>query len=509
MALLDTAFDSLIYNFKNIGITLITLLLTLALYRLYLHPLAKFPGPPAAKVTSYWLYKLVYGGTEASTLAKLHAKYGPIVRIAPNELDIATGEALNTIYVKGGGFLKPAYYSNFNIDGYPTIFSAVDPAHRSIRAKPVLPLFATGAIREGRDVILGCVEKWVDRLQKDAIQSKETGSKVNLLTSTRSLALDAVTAYLFGKSYGGLDEDWTKEDGRLSAAYFVDYFVSVGRFFYLPPTAFAWLTLILENFDLNFGPDRYLKWKSNVAVDKYSADIVKVAVAARQLAKEDGSKEEQSETPTGTYQTRLLKAGISSDETTAQCKDLMFAGTDSTGMNLSTICFHLVQNPKKYERLRRELLDNQNADPQALPYLSGVIKEGLRLAMANPTRLPRVVGAGGLQVAGEYIPKGAVVGVGAHSLHFNASVFLNPHKFEPERWLDPTPEMIRDSVAFGVGTRQCIARNLATAELFWAVQAVVTRDVLRGARPVGREIKIIEWFNSKVVGEKIQLIWER
>lgn len=471
--------------------------------------MADFPGPFQAKIASFWLYKQAYYGTEASTLAKLHAKHGPIVRIAPNELDIATGEALNAIYVKGGGFLKPAYYSNFDIDGHPTIFSAIDPAHRATRSKPVLPLFASGAIREGRDVIVGCVEKWVDRLQKDATHSKETGSKVNLLTSTRSLALDAVTAYLFGKSYGGLDEDWAKEDGRLSAAYFVDYFVSVGRFFYLPPTAFAWLTLVLENFDLNFGPDRYLKWKSNVAVEKYSTDIVKVAVAARQLAEEEGSKEEQSETPTGTYQTRLLKAGISSDETVAQCKDLMFAGTDSTGMNLSTICFYLVQNPKKYERLRRELLDNQNADPQNLPYLSGVIKEGLRMAMANPTRLPRVVGTGGFHVAGKFIPKGAIVGVGAHSLHFNPAVFPNPHKFEPERWLDPTPEMTRDSVAFGVGARQCIARNLATAELFWAVQGVVTRDVLRGARPAGRGIKIIEWFNSKVVGEKIELIWER
>jgi len=519
MALLDTSIDTSIGivnavvgtaldNLREIVLSIAAALITLIAYRLYLHPLAKFPGPFAAKFTSLWLYKLSYSGTEASTIEKLHAKYGPIVRVAPNELDIASSEALNPIYIKGGGFLKPSYYANFDIDGFHTIFSAIDPAHRSVRSKAVLPLFATAAIREDKDVILSCVEKWVDRLQKDAVQSKENGSEVNLITGSRSLALDVVTSYLFGKSYGGLDEDWTKEDGRLTASYFVDFFVSVGRFFYLPPVIFSWVTLMLENFDLNWGPDRYLKWKSNVAVEKYATNIVKDAEAARKAAGST-TQPDESATPTGTYQTRLLAAGLSFDETVAQCKDLVFAGTDSTGMNLSTICFHLVQNPKKHDRLRREVLEQPGADAQTLPYLSAVVKEGLRIAMANPTRLPRVVPAGGLDVAGASIPEGAVVGVGAYSVHFNPEVFPNPRKFEPERWLDATPEMVRDSVAFGVGGRQCIARNLATAELFWAVQAVVAKDVLRGARTVGREIKIIEWFNSKVVGGKIELIWER
>ena len=507
MTLLDAIVGTALENLREIALSIAAALITFVLYRLYLHPLAKFPGPFPAKITSLWLYKQAYNGTEASAIEKLHEKYGQIVRVAPNELDIASGEALNPIYIKGGGFLKPPYYANFDIDGFPSIFSAIDLAHRSIRSKPVLPLFATAAIREEKDVILSCVEKWVDRLQKDAAQSKETGSSVNLLIGARSLALDVVTAYLFGKRYGALDEDWTKEGGRMSAAYFVDFFVAVGRFFYLPPVIYGWVSVILENFDLNFGPDRYLKWKSNVAVDKYTANIVQDAVATRKT--EHKPQPDESSTPTGTYQARLLAAGLSIDETVAQCKDLMFAGTDSTAMNLSTICFYLVQNPKKLERLRREVQEQASADAQALPYLSAVVKEGLRLSMANPTRLPRVVPAGGLDVAGASIPAGTIVGVGAYSIHLNPEVFPNPRKFEPERWLDATPEMARDSVAFGVGARQCIARNLATAELFWAVRAVAANEVLRGARTVGKEIKIIEWFNSKVVGEKIELIWDR
>jgi cytochrome P450 len=162
----------------------------------------------------------------------------------------------------------------------------------------------------------------------------------------------------------------------------------------------------------------------------------------------------------------------------------------------------------RYEYLRRELLQNPTADPQSLPYLSSVIKEGLRIALANPTRLPRVVGSTGLTVDSKSIPPGSIVGVSAYSLLLNGSVFPNPHNFEPERWLDPSPEMIRDSMMFGVGDRQCIGRNLATAELFWAVDAIVRKDVLRGARTVKAGIEIVEWFNSKVKGEKVELVWD-
>jgi len=313
--------------------------LTIVAYRLYLHPLSKFPGPLLAKLTSFWIYRETYRGTEASTLAALHAKYGPIIRVAPNEFDIADSDAVNSIYVKSGGFLKAPCYSNFDIDGFPTIFSAIEPAHHSTLSKPVLPLFAQASIRDGKDVIVGCVNRMVSRLEQDVKQSRKSGKPVNILTYARSLALDAMTSYLFGKNYGGLEEDWEKEDGRLSAAYFVDRLVAVGRFFYLPPTIFSWLFLILENFDINFGPDRYLKWKSQVAVDKYVAGIVDEAIAAEKKTKEDGID-------AGTFQMRLLKAGMSRDETIAQCKNTIFVGTDSTGMNLGTICFHLVRNPE-------------------------------------------------------------------------------------------------------------------------------------------------------------------
>lgn len=67
-----------------------------------------------------------------------------------------TAMPLGPIYVEKGGFRKMPFYANFDIDGHKSIFSEVDPASRTQRAKVVLPLFSTGNLRSGSDVIYRC-----------------------------------------------------------------------------------------------------------------------------------------------------------------------------------------------------------------------------------------------------------------------------------------------------------------------------------------------------------------
>ena len=62
------------------------------------------------------------------------------------------------------------------------------------------------------------------------------------------------------------------------------------------------------------------------------------------------------------------------------------------------------------------------------------------------------------------------------------------------------------SYADPLGNR-CIARNLASMELVLATRALARENVLEGARPVGDKIEMMEWFNSKIKGEKIELVW--
>ena len=170
---------------------------------------------------------------------------------------------------------------------------------------------------------------------------------------------------------------------------------------------------------------------------------------------------------------------------------------------------------QRYEILRAEVLTNANAGSskkaiQELPYLTGVVKEGLRLSMANPTRLPHVVPEGGWDFKGTYFPDRSVVGCSAYELHLNPTAYPNPGRFQPERWLEGnvTAGANKHFFAFGVGSRSCIARNLATVELFMAFEKMAETDALRGARACQDEIEIYEWFNSSVKGERIDLVWD-
>ncbi|KAH8202696.1 hypothetical protein TruAng_003182 [Truncatella angustata] len=222
-----------------------------------------------------------------------------------------------------------------------------------------------------------------------------------------------------------------------------------------------------------------------------------------------------------TYQSRLRKAGVSRDETLIQCKAVMFAGADSTAVMLATILFHLVRQPEVRESLRAELAQHPSSvDPQTLPYLRAVVREGLRLGMANPVRLTRMVplNGAGLTISGYHLPPGTKVGAAAYVFHHNPSVFPEPFAFRPERWLPGTKEthtnaqaqriQDRDTFPFGLGSRACLGRNLANHQLYIVVKEVVKSGVLEGARTCTDKIDIIEWFNAEIKGHELEIAWQ-
>ena len=500
----------------------------LIFYRLFLHPLSHIPGPLLARVTSLHLYTICYLGIECRWVAHYHRKYNTsVLRIAPNAVSISDGAALHPIYVDRGGFQKDPRYENFRIDGHATIFSTLDTAYRDLRAKAVLPLFAMGRIRaasEDQGIMRQCVDKFIERVQseKSGAQRHPSGTaKIDVLDLSQRLAIDVVSGYLFNKRYGGLDEravlfgqgedirSVASTTSHMSAHPFIVSVVDFGAFSLLPSWLFTKISTLFAVIGRLF-PNPEIK-HSFKCVNEFSSTLAN-----------DANPEKHD-----TYQSRLLALGLSKSETAAQCKAVMFAGTDSTSVKLATIIFHLVQNPSVQESLRLEfgtLGANPATDLQTLPYLRAVIKEGLRVGMANPACFTRIVPPGdGFDVGGTHIAAGTTVGLAAYTLHHNPELFPEPFAFHPERWLDERKDTQggqsdllaekrnrdreRDMVPFGVGSRMCIARNLAMQELFMAVRALVESRVLDGARTCKESIELEEFFNVGIKGHKLELEW--
>lgn len=92
------------------------------------------------------------------------------------------------------------------------------------------------------------------------------------------------------------------------------------------------------------------------------------------------------------------------------------AGSDTTGITLSAILYHLVQRPEAMQRLTDELdaaaASGSISNPitfkeaQSLPYLQAVIKESLRIHSATGFTMPRVVPKGGRVLLGRHFPEG-------------------------------------------------------------------------------------------------------
>lgn len=86
---------------------LVVLVLATVTSRLWFHPLAKIPGPRLAKVTRLWQSWRYYRGTWHDDILLLHGHYGPLVRIAPNEVSFVDArESLEIVYGHGAKALK-------------------------------------------------------------------------------------------------------------------------------------------------------------------------------------------------------------------------------------------------------------------------------------------------------------------------------------------------------------------------------------------------------------------
>lgn len=67
-------------------------------YLRYVCALAGIPGPPTVICSRLWLAYHAAKGDMHKAIPELHRKYGPLVRIAPNEVSVADLDAIREIY---------------------------------------------------------------------------------------------------------------------------------------------------------------------------------------------------------------------------------------------------------------------------------------------------------------------------------------------------------------------------------------------------------------------------
>lgn len=172
-----------------------------------------------------------------------------------------------------------------------------------------------------------------------------------------------------------------------------------------------------------------------------------------------------------------------------EAQQMIMAGTTTTAWTLEVIHFWLLAQPDTLQKLKDELkaaIPNSNdvgqiplSTIEALPYLTAVIKEGLRLSYGVSGRLQRIDPDNTLVFTDEttgkqwQIPAGTPVGSASALLHHDESIFPDSKKFAPERWMDGKRlSLEKYLVSFCIGSRACLGINLAYAELYLGLAAI-------------------------------------
>ncbi len=85
------------------------------------------------------------------------------------------------------------------------------------------------------------------------------------------------------------------------------------------------------------------------------------------------------------------------------------------------------------------------------------------------------------ELGGRTIPRDTVIIMDAWGVHLDPSVYPEPDRFMPERFLEPAPEYA--FLPFGGGAHRCLGAALAQLEIRVVLGAMLDRFELRPARP--------------------------
>ncbi|MCH0540788.1 cytochrome P450 [Streptomyces sp. MUM 203J] len=159
----------------------------------------------------------------------------------------------------------------------------------------------------------------------------------------------------------------------------------------------------------------------------------------------------------------------------------LLAGHETTATSLAFALHLLARHPDEQRRARDEaarVLGGRTpvaADLDALPYLTRVLKEAMRLFPAAPVIGRRAVAAA--EVSGGVIPAGADVIVAPWVTHRHTRYWDDPQRFDPDRFT-PEREKERPRYAwfpFGGGPRACIGQHFSMLESVLALAVILQR----------------------------------
>lgn len=386
----------------------------------------------------------------SSTLADYTRKYGdPMTFPTPfGKMVIAVApEGNKTIFSADPDTFVASTADTLDFLFKSSVLVTAGAEHRRAR-KLLTPPFHGARMRAYGNLMRERARLWAERWVP--------GQPFQMIDTTQGITLDVIIEAVFGVADSKKLERFREEILAVLGAFspFIFFPVFRRRFFGVGPWA---------RFQRHYEALRTLvfgliaEYRQNL---EGREDILSLLVAARD---EDGQ-------------------GLSEQEIMDQLLTIIFAGHETTAVMLAWMFYLLERNPESRERLRAELAalpGGESAEPEAiarLPFLEAVCNETLRLYPPVHVIHRKLVKP--LTLLGYELQPGTVVAAGAFATHRLESLYPEPEKFKPERFLNRTYTPF-EFLPWGGGARRCLGAAFAMYEMKLVLATLVPRYRLR------------------------------
>ncbi|KAJ7053961.1 cytochrome P450 [Mycena amicta] len=142
------------------------------------------------------------------------------------------------------------------------------------------------------------------------------------------------------------------------------------------------------------------------------------------------------------------------------------------------------------------------SDKDKLPYIEAIYREVLRWKPVAPLSVSHATTENDIY-DGYFIPKGATVVANIWAMCYDESIYPEPEKFKPERFLDADGQLTNnpmDVLAYGHGRRVCAGRYMAEETVWAAIVSILsTFDVAKAKDASGKEVDIPGGFSDGLI----------
>ena len=181
-------------------------------------------------------------------------------------------------------------------------------------------------------------------------------------------------------------------------------------------------------------------------------------------------------------------------------RTLVGAGSETTATTLEMITWKVSNDQEMLKRLRIELAVaaeswglNSFETLQKLPYLTAIIKEGLRRSVSVSGRMPRFDPRNPIVYRDYTMAPGTIVSMDIPGVSLNPDVFPNAMEFDPERWIRRGEKERSEKyfVPYGRGQRICVGKEFATVSLYLTVANLFHKYDLEWFETSERDLEMV------------------